>query len=215
MERENINKWIIDNKVLAVVRLKETDRLLKVIEALVEGGVKGIELTMTIPNAIKAIELTYEEFGDDIMLGVGSVIDAETAVRAIDVGAQFVVSPVFKPNIIKLVKGAGKVVIPGCFSPTEIQNAYEQGADFIKIFPADNLGMSFIKSIKAPLPHLNVIPTGGVNLDNAIDWINHGASAVGIGSALVDKKAIENEDYSKLKENAERLCSNLGLNLGI
>ncbi|MDX1699178.1 MAG: bifunctional 4-hydroxy-2-oxoglutarate aldolase/2-dehydro-3-deoxy-phosphogluconate aldolase [Melioribacteraceae bacterium] len=212
MEREDIIKWIIDNKVLAVVRLKETDRLLKVIEALVKGGVKGIELTMTIPNAIQAIESTAEEFGSDIMLGVGSVVEAQTALMAINAGAQFVVSPIYKPNIVQLVKGTGKVVIPGCFTPTEIQNAYEQGADFAKIFPADNLGMSFIKSIKAPLPHLKVIPTGGVTLDNANDWIKHGASAVGIGSALVDKKAIENEDYDRLKEYAERLCLNLGLN---
>lgn len=213
MKREEIKKWITDNKVLAVVRLKETDRLLKVIDALIKGGVSGIELTMTIPNAIKAIELTANEFGDNILLGVGSVLDAETAIMAINSGAEFVVSPVFKPNIVERVKDTGKVVIPGCFTPTEIQNAYEKGADFVKIFPADNLGMSFIKSIKAPLPHLNVIPTGGVSLNNAIDWINHGASAVGIGSALVDKKAVENEDYDKLKSNAKKLCANLGLNL--
>ena len=212
MEREKITKWISDNKVLAVVRLKETDRLLKVIEALMKGGVKGIELTMTIPNAMKAIELTAREFDNDIMLGVGSVIDDKTALTAIDAGAQFVVSPIYKPDIVKRVKSADKVVIPGCFSPTEIQNAYENGADFVKIFPADNLGMSFIKSIKAPLPHLNIIPTGGITLDNAIDWINHGASAVGIGSTLVDKKAIENEDFAKRTENAKKLCINLGLN---
>ena len=211
MEREVIKKWITYNKILAVVRLKETNKLLKVIEALMKGGVKGIELTMTIPNALKAIELAADEFGDDIMLGVGSVIDAETAMSAINAGAQFVVSPIFKPNIIEKVKDADKVVIPGCFTPTEIQDAYEKGADFVKIFPADNLGMSFIKSIKAPLPHLNVIPTGGVTLDNAIDWINHGASAVGIGSALVEKKAIESGDYSILQDNAEKLCKNLGI----
>jgi 2-dehydro-3-deoxyphosphogluconate aldolase/(4S)-4-hydroxy-2-oxoglutarate aldolase len=212
MEKQGIKKWITDNKILAVVRLKETDRLLKVIEALMKGGVKGIELTMTIPNALKAIESAANEFGSNIMLGVGSVIDDKTALMAIDAGAQLVVSPIFKPVIVEKVIQAHKVAIPGCFTPTEIQTAYELGADFVKIFPADNLGMSFIKSIRAPLPHLNVIPTGGVTLDNAIDWINHGASAVGIGSALVDKKAIENEDYSKLTENAKKLCLNLGLN---
>ena len=211
MKKEDTIKSILTNKVLAVVRMKDSEKLLKVIEAVMSGGVTGIELTMTIPNAIEAITKAAKEFGNEIMLGVGSVTDAETAEKAIEAGAEFVVSPVYKEKIVDLVKLKEKVVIPGCFTPTEIQNAYEQGADFIKIFPADNLGMSFIKSIKAPLPHLNVIPTGGVTLENAIEWINHGACAVGIGSALVDVKAIETGNYLKLTENAKILCSNLGL----
>jgi len=212
MYREEIKNWILENKVLAVVRLKDPQKLLKVIESIAKGGVRGIELTMTIPNPIESIDLANREFGEDILLGVGSVISSETAIEAISAGAKFVVSPIFNPDIVKTVIKSNLVVIPGGFSPTEIQSSYERGSDFVKIFPADVLGMSFIKSIKAPLPHLNVIPTGGVNLENAIDWINHGASAVGIGSALVDSMAIENDNYKKLTENAERLCSNLGLN---
>jgi len=212
MKREEIRKSIKEKKVLAVVRMNNPDQLLKVIEAIMNGGVTGIELTMTIPNAIESIKLADKKFGDDILLGVGSVTNSETALKAIDAGAKFVVSPIYKSEIVDSVIKSNLVVIPGGFTPTEIQAAYEQGADFVKIFPADNLGMSFIKSIKAPLPHLNVIPTGGVNLSNAIDWINHGASAVGIGSALVDKEAIESGDFNKLTENAKILCSNLGLN---
>lgn len=212
MTREEIRNTIKKNKVVAVVRMKNPNQLLKVIESLMNGGVTGIELTMTIPNAIQAIENADKEFGNDILLGVGSVTNSQVALDAINAGANFVVSPIFKPEVVSTVIQKEKVVIPGGFTPTEIQMAYEQGADFVKIFPADNLGMSFIKSIKAPLPHLNVIPTGGVTLTNAIDWINHGASAVGIGSALVDNKAIESENYSQLTENAKILCSNLGLN---
>ncbi len=212
MTREETKQAILERKVLSVVRMKDPSQLIHVINALKLGGVTGIELTMTIPNAIEAIRNANEEFGDTILLGVGSVTDPQTALDAIEAGAKFVVSPIYKKEVVDAVIAKDKVVIPAGFTPTEIQTAYEQGADFVKIFPADNLGMSFIKSIKAPLPHLKVIPTGGVNLENSIDWINHGASAVGLGSALVDNKAIENENYSKLTENAKKLCFNLGLN---
>ncbi|MFZ1289966.1 MAG: bifunctional 4-hydroxy-2-oxoglutarate aldolase/2-dehydro-3-deoxy-phosphogluconate aldolase [Melioribacteraceae bacterium] len=212
MNREEIRNRILERKVVAVVRMKNSDQLLKVINAIMNGGVTGIELTMTIPNAIQAIQIANKEFGNDILLGVGSVTNSQIAIDAINAGAKFVVSPIYKHEVVQTVIDKNLVVIPGAFSPTEIQTAYEQGADFVKIFPADNLGMSFIKSIKAPLPHLKVIPTGGVTLENAIDWINHGASAVGIGSALVDNKAIDSENYYQLTENAKILCANLGIN---
>ena len=211
MTREEIRNTILQKKVIAVVRMKNPEQLLKVITAIMNGGVTAIELTMTIPNAIQSIEIATKEFGDEILLGVGSVTSSAVALDAINAGAKFVVSPIYKPNVVSTVIAKNLVVIPGGFTPTEIQTAYEQGADFVKIFPADNLGMSFIKSIKAPLPHLKLIPTGGVTLDNAIDWINHGASAVGIGSALVDNKAIESGNFAQLTENAKKLCSNLGL----
>ena len=211
MTKEEVKHKIIEGKVISVVRMKNPSQLINVIKALKQGGIKAIELTMTIPNAIEAIRNANEEFGESILLGVGSIIDPETSNDAIDAGAKFVVSPIYKKEVVQAVHERNKVVIPGGFTPTEIQSAYQQGADFVKIFPADNLGMSFIKSIKAPLPHLKVIPTGGVDLENAIDWINYGASAVGIGSALVDNKAIEKNDYNKLTENARKLCLNLGL----
>lgn len=212
MTREEIRNTILQRKVVAVIRMKNPEQLLKVITAIMKGGVTGIELTMTIPNAIQSIETAAKEFGDEILLGVGSVIFPSIAIDAINAGAKFVVSPIYKPEIVSTVISQNMVVIPGGFTPTEIQTAYEQGADFVKIFPADNLGMSFIKSIKAPLPHLKVIPTGGVTLDNAIDWITNGASAVGIGTALVDNKAIESGNFNQLTDNAKKLCTNLGIN---
>ena len=212
MTREEVRGSILKNKVVAVVRTKNPDQLPDIINALVEGGVIGIELTMTIPKAIEAIAKASKEFGDKILLGVGSVTTADVANQAIDAGANFVVSPVYNQGVVDAAITQNKLVIPAGFTPTEIQNAYMNGADFVKIFPADNLGMSFIKSIKAPLPHLNVIPTGGVTIDNAIEWINHGASAVGIGSALLDNKIIGSENYELLTEKAKKLCNNLGIN---
>lgn len=211
MTREEIRSAILERKALAVVRMENPENLLNVIEALRAGGVTGIELTMTIPNAMEAIKMASERFGDKILLGVGSVTSAKMAIDAINAGAEFVVSPIYKKDMVAAVIEAGKVVSPGCFTPTEIYESYEQGADFAKVFPADNLGMSFIKSVKAPLPMLRIIPTGGVTIENAPDWIKYGASAVGIGSALVEKAAIENEDYARLTENAKKLCANLGV----
>lgn len=209
MEKEEIKKEIVKRKSIAVVRLKEIDSLLGVVSAIAEGGVTSIELTMTIPNAFAAIERVAKEFGNNVVLGVGSVTTTEMALKAIDSGAVFVVSPIYKKSIVDAVLEKGNVVIPGTFTPTEMQTAYENGADFLKLFPADCLGMDFIKGVKAPLPHLQIIPTGGVSLTNANEWIKAGASAVGIGSALLDKKAIETKNFSKLTENARILSDNL------
>lgn len=212
MKREEINQIIIEKKAIAVVRINKPDQLLKVVEAIVAGGVNIIELTMTIPNAIEALTIVDKKFGAKILLGVGTVLSRQIAEKSIQAGAKFVVSPIYKKEIITAAHKHDVSVMPGAFSPTEIQSAYEDGADFVKVFPADNLGMSFIKSVKAPLPHLKIIPTGGVNLTNAIDWINMGASAVGIGSALIEKSAIEAGDYNKLTDNAKLLCENLKVN---
>jgi len=212
MKREEINQIIIEKKAIAVVRINKPEQLLKVVEAIVAGGVNIIELTMTIPNAIEALTIVDKKFGAKILLGVGTVLSRQIAEKSIQAGAKFVVSPVYKKEIITEAHKHDVSVMPGVFSPTEIQSAYEDGADFVKVFPADNLGMSFIKSVKAPLPHLKIIPTGGVNLTNAIDWINMGASAVGIGSALIEKSAIEAGNYDELTDNAKLLCENLRVN---
>ena len=209
MNRELIKGKILNHKVLAVVRTESPKKLPEIIGALVDGGIIGIELTLTIPNVFDAIEKTAKEFGEKILLGVGSVTNQEDAIKAMDVGAEFVVSPVYKQEVVDATIKRDKVVIPAGFSPTEIQNVYEQGADFVKIFPADSLGMSFIRSIKTPLPHLNVIPTGGVTIENANKWIKNGASAIGIGSALVDNSAIASGNYERLTNKAKQLSRNL------
>ncbi|MEP2447048.1 MAG: bifunctional 4-hydroxy-2-oxoglutarate aldolase/2-dehydro-3-deoxy-phosphogluconate aldolase [Balneola sp.] len=194
---------------LAVVRLSNPEDALPLTEALLKGGVSAIEITLSTPNTFEVIHKVSTSFGKDVLTGVGSVTNINQAKQAIDSGAEYVVCPVFKPEIISFTKKSGIPTIPGCFTPTEIQTAYEAGAEIIKVFPADSLGMKFFKGVKAPLPHLNLIPTGGVSLTNAGEWIKHGAFAVGVGSSLMDKKAIEEKNFSKLTENAKILMDSI------
>lgn len=189
----------------AVIRMQEPEKLVRVAEALREGGIAAIEVTMTVPNAIAMIEAVERELGDSVLLGVGSVLDAETARRAVQAGARYVVSPVFKPEVVEATHAEGAAALPGCFTPTEAQAAWEAGADVVKVFPASIVGMKFIGAVKAPLPHLKLMPTGGVSLTNAGDWLRAGACAVGIGSALLDDDAIADGRYDVLTENAQTL----------
>lgn len=203
--RQAILDRILKTGVVAVIRMADSARLLKVIDAIRQGGVNAIEVTMTTPNALQVIE-EVARVGSGVEIGVGSVLDAETARRAVDAGARYVVSPVFKPEIVHAAHQMGVPAMPGAFSPTEIQMAWEAGADVVKVFPADVVGMKYFSSVRAPMPHLRLMPTGGVSLENAGDWIRAGACAVGVGSALLDKKAIADEDYVRLTENARKLC---------
>lgn len=209
MDKEKILNEILKAKAVAVLRVKEPDKLKKIIDAIYAGGVSAVEITMTVPNAIQLIEKMNEELDKNIVLGVGSVLNKSVAEDAIKAGAKYVVSPVLKKEIIEAAHNHGVPAMPGCFTPTEIQTAYEYGADVIKVFPADIVGMAFFKAILAPLPHLKLMPTGGVNLTNAGDWLKAGACAVGIGSALLDKKAIAEENYSKLTENAAAIMQSI------
>jgi 2-dehydro-3-deoxyphosphogluconate aldolase/(4S)-4-hydroxy-2-oxoglutarate aldolase len=197
------------NTAVAVIRLSDSTKLIKVCEAIFMGGVKSIEITMTVPNAIDVIKEAVKQLGDHMLIGVGTVLTPEIAQRAIDAGANYVVSPIFKKEIIEVAHKNGVPALPGCFTPTEIQTAFEAGADIIKIFPADVLGMAFFKGILAPMPQLKLMPTGGVTLTNAGDWIKAGACAVGVGTALLDKKAIENENYNLLTDNARLIMSSI------
>ena len=209
MNREEIVDKITELKAVAVIRMEDPSKLIRVAEAIHNGGVKAIEITMTVPNAIETIALASKEIGNKVLIGVGSILTPEMALKAIDAGAQYVVSPIFKSEIIKTSHDNNIPAMPGTFTPTEAQMAYEAGADIIKLFPADVLGMNFIKGIKAPMPHLKVMPTGGVSLTNAGDWLNAGACAVGVGSALLDKQAIHNENYSVLTENAKLIMKSI------
>lgn len=205
MSRNETVKTLIDAGAVAVIRLSDASKLIKVAEAINEGGVSAIEITMTVPNAIKVIEETNIAIGDHIIIGVGSVLNSQTAEDAINAGAKYVVSPIFKKEIIDTAHRLEIPAMPGAFTPTEIQSAYEAGADIVKVFPADCVGMAFFKGVLAPMPHLKLMPTGGVTLTNGGDWLRVGACAVGVGSALLDKTAIKNEEYSKLTENAKIL----------
>lgn len=209
MKRKTIVEEIIKRKAVAVLRIKEPDKLKKVIEALYAGGLSVAEVTMTVPNAIQLIEKISSELDPNIVIGVGSVLNKDIAESAIKAGAKYVVSPIFKKEIIDISHKYDVPAMPGCFTPTEIQTAFEAEADIIKVFPADVLGMDFFKGILAPMPHLKLMPTGGVSLTNAGDWIKAGACAVGIGSALLDKEAIEKENFSKLTDNAKIVMENI------
>lgn len=209
MKREKILEEILKRKSVAVIRLKDAEKLKKVIEAIALGGVSVAEVTMTVPNAIGLIKQITQELSEDIIVGVGSVLNADTAKQAIEAGAKYVVSPVFKKEIIDAAHAYDVPAMPGCFTPTEVLTAYEYGADVVKVFPADVLGIPFFKGILAPMPHLKLMPTGGVSLTNAGDWIKAGAVAVGIGSALLDKDAIDSENYSKLTENAKLITQSI------
>jgi 2-dehydro-3-deoxyphosphogluconate aldolase/(4S)-4-hydroxy-2-oxoglutarate aldolase len=209
MDRKIILEEILKRKAVAVIRVKEPDKLKKVIEAIHAGGVSVAEITMTVPNAIQLIEKMNEELDDDIIIGVGSVLNAAVAEYAIKAGAKYVVSPILKKEIIDTAHEFNVPAMPGCFTPTEIQYAFELGADIIKVFPADVVGMEFFKAILAPMPHLKLMPTGGVSLINAGNWLKAGACAVGIGSALLDKEAIKSENYSKLTDNARLIMKSI------
>tara|TARA_R110002124_G_scaffold286310_1_gene466869 strand:- start:61099 stop:61746 length:648 start_codon:yes stop_codon:yes gene_type:complete len=209
---ENLSPTLIEiqkRAALAVVRLPKPSDAEPVTEALLNGGVSAIEITLSTPNTFEVIKKISDSFKDEALVGIGSVTNVEQAIKAIQAGAKYIICPVFKPEIIQATSKYGVPTIPGCFTPSEIQSAYEAGAQVIKLFPADRLGMSYFNSIKAPLPHLNLIPTGGVTLTNAGEWIQNGAFAVGIGSALMDKKAIEEKNYSKLTENSKILMDNI------
>ncbi|MFQ5864535.1 MAG: bifunctional 4-hydroxy-2-oxoglutarate aldolase/2-dehydro-3-deoxy-phosphogluconate aldolase [bacterium] len=209
MSRIEIVQSLISKGAIAVIRMSDSDKLIKVVEAIHNGGISAIEITMTIPNALKVIENIARVMGDYIQTGVGSVLNAETARLAINAGAQFVVSPIFKPEIIHTAHQYDLPAVPGGFTPTEILLAQEQGADIVKVFPADVVGMNFFKAIKAPMPHLQLMPTGGVTLTNAGEWIKAGACAVGVGSALLDKRAIAEQKYTVLTENAKTLLESI------
>ena len=195
--------------VVAVIRMRDARKLRAVIDALAEGGVRAIEVTMTVPNAVAIIAELAPSLPSSFLLGAGTVTDADTARAVIDAGARFVVGPVFRPAVIDVCRERDVAVAPGCFSPTEILDAHEYGADIIKVFPATALGPQFIKDIRAPLPQLKIMPTGGVTLDNAGDWIRAGAIAVGVGSALLDTAAIESGKLDVITGNARRIVASV------
>lgn len=196
--------------IVAVIRLQEPGKLRAVVEAIAAGGIRALEVTMTVPGAVELIRELAPTLPPGFLLGAGTVLDTDTARRVIDAGAQFVVSPVFRVDTIRACHERGVPSMPGCFTPTEILDAWDAGADIVKVFPATALGPTFFKDVRGPLPQVKLMPTGGVTLDNAGDWIRAGAVAVGVGTALLDAKAIAAGDYATLRANAERIVRSVG-----
>ena len=195
--------------VVAIIRMKDPAKLRRVVDAIADGGVRAIEVTMTVPGAVELIATLARSLSAEILLGAGTVTDAATARAVIDSGARYVVSPVFRREVIAACHERDVAVAPGCFTPTEILDAHDAGADVVKVFPATALGPQFIKDVRAPLPQVRLMPTGGVSLDNAGDWIRAGAVAVGVGSALLDTKAIEEGRFDVLTGNARRIVASV------
>jgi 2-dehydro-3-deoxyphosphogluconate aldolase / (4S)-4-hydroxy-2-oxoglutarate aldolase len=195
--------------VVAIIRMPDPAALRAVVDALAEGGVRALEVTMTVPRAIQLIEEIAPTLPSDFLFGAGTVLDAETVRRAVGAGAQFIVSPVFRRDVVNAAHEQGVPVMPGCFSPTEILDAWEMGADVIKVFPATSVGPGYIKDIRGPLPQVKLMPTGGVSIDNVGDWLRAGAVAVGVGSAVVDTKAIAAKQFHVIADNARRMVTNV------
>jgi 2-dehydro-3-deoxyphosphogluconate aldolase/(4S)-4-hydroxy-2-oxoglutarate aldolase len=190
--------------VVAVIRLRDGSRLRAVVEALAEGGITALEVTMTVPRAIELIGEIAPTLPPGFLIGAGTVIDAETARAAVAAGARFIVGPVFRPAVIEAAHAAGAAAMPGCFSPTEILAAWDAGADVVKVFPATALGPAYFKDVRGPLPQVKLMPTGGVSLENAGEWIRAGAVAIGVGGALVDPKLVAAGQYAAITERARR-----------
>ena len=209
-ERKKISASIIDEGLVAIVRVHNSELALPIAKALVAGGIRAVELTMTIPNALDAIRLIDQELGTEILLGVGTVIDDDTCKAAIDAGAKYVISPITKTSIVENAHAMDRPAMLGAYTPSEAQTAYEAGSDFIKIFPADSLGPNYIKALLAPLTHLKIIPTGGVNLDTMESFLAAGSVALGIGSSLLKKNIINSKNWTELehlsKQHVDKLA---------
>jgi 2-dehydro-3-deoxyphosphogluconate aldolase/(4S)-4-hydroxy-2-oxoglutarate aldolase len=195
--------------VVAIIRMKDPAKLSGVVDAMLAGGVRVLEVTMTVPGAIELIRGLAKSLPNELILGAGTVVDTETAEKVIDAGAKFLVSPVMRVPLIELAGRRGVPIMPGCFSPTEILAAWEAGADIVKVFPATALGPGYLKDVHGPLPDVKLMPTGGVSVDNAGDWIRAGAVAVGVGSALLDAAAIASGNFAKITDNARRMIANV------
>ena len=193
--KSEIISRLIDPGIIAVVRVKQPEQILPLAEALIAGGIIAIEITMTTPNALFAIREASREFGARAVIGVGTVLDATVCRQAIEAGAEYVISPILRPEIATVAHAADRPVMLGAYTPTEAQMAHEAGADFIKIFPADGLGPNYMKALRAPLPHLRLVPTGGVDLSNAADFLRAGCAALGVGSSLISAPILRDSDW--------------------
>lgn len=203
MTKQEILTELLATKIVAIIRLDKSNSVYQAAEALYAGGVKAIEVTMGTPNALAEIEKLAKHGG--ILPGVGSVVDAKTCELAIKAGAQFIVTPTSKKEVIDMAHRYNKPILSGAFTPSEILQAYEWGADIVKLFPAEALGLSYFKAVKAPLPYVPLMPTGGVTIENAAEWLKIGALCLGVGSTLVNAKLIDNQDFKTITDLARQM----------
>jgi 2-dehydro-3-deoxyphosphogluconate aldolase/(4S)-4-hydroxy-2-oxoglutarate aldolase len=198
---------VFDRKIVAVIRADSPDLLVEVAEALLAGGVEVMEVTFTVPRAARVIEKLADKLGDRILLGAGTVLDGETARIAFLAGAEFIVSPAVNVDVIQMCRRYSKLAMPGAFTPTEVVAAWQAGADIVKIFPSDLVGPKYLKLLHSPLPHIRLMPTGGVNLNTAAEFLAAGACALGVGSSLVDQQALAARDMKTIEELARKFVA--------
>ncbi len=211
MKPREILRAITEIGIVPVVRTHSAASAIRAIEAIYRGGIRAAEITMTVPGAIRALEKVADEYGDKLVLGAGTVLDPETARSCMLAGAEFFVTPALNVKTIEMAKRYSKVICPGALTPTEVVTAWEAGADVIKIFPADSVGgAKYIKALKGPLPHIEMIPTGGVSLTTCGDFLNAGACAVAVGGELVSAKLIAEENYAEIENRARQFVEAVG-----
>lgn len=209
MPRESDLERVLKTGLVAIIRAPSSEQLVSVARALYEGGIDVIEVTFTVPGVLQILADVRRELGDRVLLGAGTVLDPETARAAILAGAEFLVSPAVNLDVIQIGRRYGKVVMPGAFTPTEVLTAWEAGADIVKLFPADVGGPNYLRALHGPLPQVPLLPTGGVNLDTLAEFIRAGACAVGLGSALVEKQALQRGDLVRVRSLAEQYVARL------
>lgn len=205
MDKKEIIQKVEEIGIIPVVRASSADEAIQAIDAIMAGGINVLEITMTVPGAVKVIEEVSAKFGSEALVGAGTVLDPETAQACIDAGAKFVVSPALNLDTIALCKKLDVPIMPGALSPTEVVTAWNAGADLVKVFPCGSVGgATYIKNLKGPLPQIKMIPTGGVSLTTAADFIKSGSSALGVGTDLVDVKAIRAGEAHVVTERAKQ-----------
>jgi len=209
MTKTQILQRLLDPGIIAIIRADSSEQLVEAAEALLAGGVTAMEVTMTTPDALEVVKAVTQRFGDRVLMGVGSVIDVPTVDAAVAAGAEFIVTPVTKPEVIAAANRLEKPIASGAFTPTECLLAHESGADFVKLFPAEFNGPAYVKTLLAPLPQLRIVPTGGVTPQTAGAFLAAGSVALGVGSALVSKEILRDRDWKQLTARAEEFLAAL------
>jgi len=204
MSKENQLRQVLDCGLVAVIRSPDSQQLVEVARALADGGVSVVEITMSVPNALDVLRQVRQALGDRLLLGAGTVLDAETARAVLLAGAEFIVAPTLNLDVIRLCQRYDKLVMPGAFSPTEVLTAWEAGADIVKVFPADVVGPAYFKALRGPLPQIRLMPTGGVDLNTAAAFLKAGACCLGVGGQLVEPKAIAERNFDRIRDLARQ-----------
>ncbi len=204
MSKEAHLRQVLDCGIVAVVRSPDSRQLVEVVRALADGGVTVVEITMTVPDALGVVREVRRELGDRVLLGAGTILDPETARAALLAGAEYLVAPTLNLDVIRLCQRYNKLVMPGAFTPTEILTAWEAGADIVKVFPAEVVGPAFFKALRGPLPQIRLMPTGGVDLTTAADYLRAGACCLGLGGQLVEPRAVAEKNFERIHDLARQ-----------